>query len=132
MNYKDLRGHPADFEVEYRFLTSEEGGRLSGPPRQHYRSDWSYAGDDIQKEGIFMIHPEFLNDTGELAPKDEPVAWKGRATMWILIPEMRKEVHQKRIKEGVRGFFMEGNKVVAEALVTRIIGLHTNPTNPHA
>jgi hypothetical protein len=128
MHYAAIRGHSADFEVEYRFFTAEEGGRLSGPAWQHYRCDWAYSGDDIQKDGMFMIHPEFLTDSGELESDGHPVAWTGRATMWILIPEMRQQVHQRRIKLGTQGYFMEGNKRVAEAIVTKIIGLNTNPT----
>jgi len=50
--------------------------------------------------------------------------------MWILIPEMRAEIHRARIQPGVRGYFMEGGRRVAEAVVTRVIGLHTNP-NEH-
>ncbi|WP_397385192.1 hypothetical protein [Prosthecobacter sp.] len=127
MNYAQIRGHPPDFEVAYRFFTSEEGGRLSGPPGQHYRCDWAYSGDDIQRDGIFMIHPEFLTAEGEVDNEEHPVALQGTATMWILIPEMRNEVHQKRIKPGIQGYFMEGNKRVAEATVTKIIALNSNP-----
>ena len=130
MNYAQLRGHPADFEVEYRFFTSEEGGRLTGPAWQHYRCDWAYSGDDIQRDGLFMIHPEFLTASGDIEDEGHPVAWKGKATMWILIPEMRREVHQKRVKPGIQGYFMEGNKRVAEAIITKVIALHSNPVTP--
>ncbi len=127
MNYAELRGHPADFEVRYRIFTAEEGGRITGPPWQHYRCDWAYDGDDISQTGIFMIHPEFMSPDGSVFPGGSPIAITGIATMWILIPEMRAEIHRQRIQPGVRGFFMEGSRRVAEAEVTRIIGLHTNP-----
>jgi hypothetical protein len=127
MNYAELRGHPADFEVRSRILTAEEGGRITGPPWQHCRCDWAYEGDDISQAEIFMIHPEFMLPDGSVFPEGSPVAMTGLATMWILIPEMRAEIHRQRIRLGVRGFFMEGSRRVAEAEVTRIIGLHTNP-----
>ena len=74
-----------------------------------------------------MIHPEFLTAEGEVDNEEHPVALQGTATMWILIPEMRNEVHQKRIKPGIQGYFMEGKKRVAEATVTKIIALNSNP-----
>ncbi len=132
MNYADLRRHPADFEVRYRFYTPEEGGRQSGPAWQHYRCDWSYEGDDIAQTGIFMVHPEFTAEDGSVRPEGLPVPWSGTATMWVLVPEMRGQVHQHRIREGVRAFFMEGSHRVAEAFVTRVLALHSNPVErPH-
>lgn len=127
MNYAELRGHPADFEVRYRFLAAEEGGRFTGPPRQPYRCDWAYDGDDISQAGVFMIHPEFLSPDGSVLPQGSPVGSIGLATMWILDPAMRAGIHRQRIRSSVRGFFMEGSRRVAEAEVTRVIGLHTNP-----
>ena len=47
--------------------------------------------------------------------------------MWILIPERRAEIHRNRIRVGVQGFFMEGSKKVAEATVTCVVNLHSNP-----
>lgn len=129
MNYAELRKHPADFEVRYRFFTHEEGGRISGPAWQHYRCDWAYA-DDVFESVIYMIHPEFTAEDGAVLAEGFPVPWSGAATMWILVPEMRAEIHRARITEGVRGYFMEGSHRVAEAVVTRVLGLHTNP-NEH-
>jgi hypothetical protein len=127
MNYAELRGHPADFEVRYRLLAAEEGGRVTCPPRQPYRCDWAYDGDDISQTGIFMIHPEFLSSDGSVLPQGSTVGSTGLATMWILDPAMRAGIHRQRIQSGVRGFFMEGSRRVAEAEVTRVIGLHINP-----
>lgn len=124
MSYGDRLRYPADFEVRYRFFTPEEDGRFSGPPGQHYRGDWAYADDT---EALYMIHPEFLSPEGEVLSKGEPVPFEGRATMWILIPERRAEIHRAKIQVGVRGYFMEGPKRVAEAVVTQILGLPTNP-----
>ena len=118
-------GWQADFEVRYRFLTSEEGGRRTGPPFQHYRCDWSYEGDDPSK-GIYMIYPEFVAEDGSLIPEGVPVPVSGIATMWILSHDMRVQVHRERVCEGIRGYFMEGARRVAEAVVSRVVGLHTN------
>jgi hypothetical protein len=69
MNYAEGTQHPPDFEVHYRFYSAAEGGRHSGPPRQHvYRCDWAYDGDDISQTGIYMIWPEFLARDGSVIP----------------------------------------------------------------
>ncbi len=65
VNGKDIL-HPADFEVSYRFLSSEEGGRPSGLPMQGYRCDWSYLIEDDEESVVYMIWPEF-EDVLELA-----------------------------------------------------------------
>jgi hypothetical protein len=127
MNYAELRNHPPDFEVSYRFFTSSEGGRNSGPPFQHYRCDWAYSDDDITNDGIYMIHPEFTSSDHSVFAEGFPVPSSGTATMWILVPAMRADIHRNRVVVGVRGYFMEGSRRVAEAVVTRVIGLHTNP-----
>ena len=80
------------------------------------------------RDGIFMIHPEFIDEQGLVRPERVPVPVSGLAAMWILIPEMRAKVHCIRIAEGVHGYFMEGSRRVAEAVVTRVLGLHSNPT----
>lgn len=124
--YEQRSGHPPDFEVNYRFYTPEELGRRTGPPFQHYRCDWSYDGDDVVRTGIYIIWPEFLAEDGAVIPEGIPVPVSGRASMWIVSHAMRLTVHRARLKEGVKGFFMEGGRRVAEAVVTRIVGLHTN------
>ncbi len=128
MNYEKLRGHPPDFEVCYRMYSPEEGGRKSGPPWQHYRCDWSYEGDDVQNSGLYMIHPEFLGESGEVLPEGQAVPMSGVASMWVVVPEMRATVHRARIHAGVKGYFMEGPRRVGEAVVTRVIALGTNPS----
>lgn len=125
MSYADRSGHPADFEVRYRFLGSEEGGRTN-PPFQGYRCDWAYEGDDIALTGIYMIWPEFLTEEGLPLPEGVTVPSFGTVGMWIVNHELRVNIHRNRIKEGVMGYFMEGGRRVAEATVTRVIGLHTN------
>ena len=127
MNYAEAQGHPADFEVRYRFYTAEEGGRRTGPAWQYARSDWAYDGDDVAQTGIYMIWPEFMTEDGVVQPEGSPVPWSGLATTWILVPEMRTRVHRSRIHDGVHGYFMEGGRRTAEAIVTRLLGLHSNP-----
>jgi hypothetical protein len=123
--YEIIRKHPADFRVQYRFYSQEEGGRKK-PVFQGYRSDFTYDGDDIRNK-FYCIHPEFEDEQGNVILNDStPVPFEGTARMWILFPEMRKEVHVNRIKVGVLGYFMEGPKKVAKAEVIEILGLFKN------
>lgn len=46
--------------------------------------------------------------------------------MWILFPEMRELVHKDRIKVGIKGFMMEGQRKIGEVEVIKIVGLHSN------
>ncbi|RNB85144.1 hypothetical protein EDM56_19750 [Brevibacillus fluminis] len=124
--YETIRKHPADFRITYTFFTEAEGGRKN-PVFQGLRCDFSYAGDDVQKDGLFAIHPEFEDKNGEVIMDNTiPVSGKGTARMWILFPEMRREVHLERIKVGVRGFFMEGPRKIASIEVIELVGLREN------
>lgn len=118
-----------DFKVKYRFFTFEEGGRKSGAPINNYRSDWLYAEDKVE-DGIYMIHPFFENQFGELISREAYAYEKGIARMHILMPEM-KPLHQKRMKIGTKGFFMEGPHKVAEAEIIEIINLHNQYKLPN-
>jgi hypothetical protein len=125
--YAEKLNRLPDFEVSYRFYSEAEGGRKDNHPVfQNYRSNWSFDGDDIEKTGLFPIWPEFLDSHGEVWPDANPVPISGKATMWITFREVNVPVHRARIKKGTKGYFMEGRRRVAEAVVTRIIGLHTN------
>jgi hypothetical protein len=106
--------------VRYRFFTPSEGGRAS-PPRQHLRWDFAYQGDDPLRDGISMVWPEFISQAGQVLPEGE-VPYEGKALMFIVNPE-RKPFHRERIAVGVRGFFMEGARKVAECEVTKVLGL---------
>ena len=68
-----------------------------------------------------MINPEFEDVNGKILPLGEHVLVQGTASMYILSPQMRKEVHQNRIQLGAKGFFMEGQRKVAEATVVKNI-----------
>ena len=73
-----------------------------------------------------MIWPEFLNEDMSVFPEAISVPESGVASMWILSHDLRLQVHRTRIREGVKGYFMEGRRRVAEAVITRILGLHEN------
>ena len=113
-----------DFRVKYRFFTKEEGGRESGAPYNNYRSDWLYEGDDVQKVGLSMVWPFFEDSNGDFIHDEILVPMEGTARMFILVPESREKTHRNRIKLGVRGYFMEGSKKVAQAEVIEIVELH--------
>ncbi|MBL4736377.1 MAG: hypothetical protein JKY18_13770 [Flavobacteriales bacterium] len=75
-----------------------------------------------------MIHPEFLDDLGELIMDLETqVPESGTARMWIFDDEMRP-YHQKRIVVGTTGYMQEGGKKAAKCKVVEIAGLMSNPT----
>lgn len=126
-SYGKVSGRLPDFKVRYRFLPYLERGRQY---YQRMRCDWSYEGDDISETGIYMIWPEFLASDGSVFPQDTPVPMTGIATMWIVSPEMRCQIHCSRIQLGVKGYFMEGGRRVAEAMVTEVLGLHSNADLP--
>ncbi|MBB3127063.1 hypothetical protein FHS19_001717 [Paenibacillus rhizosphaerae] len=123
--YTQIRKHEPDFRVRYKFFSQEEGGRKT-LPHQGYRSDFFYEGDNL-KDGIYMIHPEFEDATGNIILDDTtPVPLEGTARMWIIFPEMRKRVHINKLRNGVKGYFMEGSRKVATAEVIEILELHSN------
>jgi len=129
ISYEEIRNHPPDFLVKYRFLTIDEGGR-NCLPYQGYRSDFAIEAD-FNKSSIELrvIHPEFEDINGKvILEKTITIPNSGIARMWILLPESRDR-HRNELVIGMKGYFMEGNKKVAEAEIIEIIGLHTNPSN---
>lgn len=77
--------------------------------------------------GKFIIWPEFEDANGEIILDNTvPVERVGTARMWI-INNQRRPLHQDKIKIGLKGYFIEGNRV-AECEVIKILGLATNPT----
>ena len=83
-----------------------------------------YAGDDPVKDGIYMIHPEFLDANGNVVGEEIPLMLEDKATMWILVEEMKEKVHRSRIKLGTKGYFMEGSRKIGEVEVDSIVGLN--------
>ena len=127
MLYESILKHPPDFKVKYRFYSKEEGGRII-PPTQGYKSDFWYEHQDHLKKQLFMIWPEFADDTGQIiSNSDIPVPITGHASMWIANPSWRN-YHKEKIKIGLKCYFVEGPRKVAECEVIEIVGLTTNPT----
>ena len=123
--YEEIRGYKPDFVVSYRLYSPSEGGRKV--TYQHLRCDFMYEGDDPVKDGIFMIHPEFLDEDGQPLCENLPVPLEGKAAMWVLVPEMRASVHSSRAKLGTRGHFMEGHRKIGDVKIDAIAGLLENP-----
>ena len=123
-SYCDHRGEPADFRVSYRFFSPDEVGH-NLPPQQHTRWDFMYFGDDMQRDGMYMIWPEFLSPDGMVLPAGE-VPLAGFADMYVLFPESRP-YHSERMRVGTDGYFMEGPNKVASCSIVAILGLHDNP-----
>lgn len=119
-SYSERTGRKPSFEVSYRFLTAEEGGRKA-LPHQHTRWDFLYDGDDPVADGIWMIWPEFLSDGRDVLPEGE-VPTTGRALMYIVNLD-NEPYHRERLSVGTRGYFVEGPKVVAACEVVAIHGL---------
>ena len=114
-----------DFRVSYRFYSHKEGGRQT-IPFQGYRSDFWY--ENIDHSGIFMIWPEFEDEAGKVILNSAIELPKtGTARMWILMPKMRS-YHKTKIHIGLKGFFMEGSRRVADCEVIEIVDLLINPT----
>jgi hypothetical protein len=120
--YEQIRNRPCDFLVKYRFFTSDEGGRKTGPPMQGYKSDFMYDGDNPKTDSIYMIHPEFIDNNNNVITDKSIRSWSGKAKMWILNADFLP-YHISRIKVGVKGYFMEGPNKTAECQVIEIIRL---------
>ena len=116
---------PDDFEAQIRIFTEAQGGRKTAP-FNGIRWDFAYEGEDIQKDGIFMIWPDFHDINHDSLPKDRPLPLDDilLARMTIVSDEMRDEIHQRRIQVGTRFYCHEGGKRVAEGSVISITGLH--------
>lgn len=126
--YNIKLGFQSDFKVRYRFFKESEGGRKS-LPCQGYRSDfWYFHKEQPNPNSIYMIWPEFEDENGiVIIQPDDPVQREGIARMWIVAPQMRL-FHRDKINIGLKGYFMEGSRRVAECEVIELVGLATNPT----
>jgi hypothetical protein len=126
-SYEKRLGHPADFRVKYTFYNKEEGGRET-LPFQGIRFDFWYDHDDHVVNSLFMIRPEFEDQSGNIILDNTvPVPITGTALMWIIIDE-RRTYHRGKIKLGTKGYFREGARTTAVCEVIEILGLSTNPT----
>ncbi len=74
-----------------------------------------------------MIWPEFEDEVGNIINEDKTsVLGTGTARMWIADPD-RRQYHRDKIKVGLKGYFMEGPRKIAESIIIEILGLSTNP-----
>ena len=121
-SYSARSGRKPSFEVSYRFLRADEGGRKASP-HQHTRWDFLYEGDDPSTDGIWMIWPEFLSAEGTVLSEGE-VPRTGRAMMYIVNLD-NESYHRERVSIGTKGSFVEGAKPVASCEVIAIHGLAT-------
>ena len=112
-----------DFEGVVRIFTHEQGGRVNAP-FNGIRWDFCYAEDD-PSDGIYMIHPDFLDANGCSLPTDAPLPFDTSlvARFRICVDAMRP-THQARIAVGTRFYCHEGGHRVASGTVTRLMGLH--------
>ena len=75
-------------------------------------------------DGIYIIWPEFLNPDGSVMLEDQAmVPESGEAFMWILYYDRMHDHHRERSLPGRRGWFMEGQRKVAEATILEQIAL---------
>ena len=133
-SYSERLQRRPDFRVRYRWIEEQAGG-LHQKPFQHMRCDFSYESDDVQRDGIYMVWPEFENVEGIPSAEGVPIPSEGVASMWIVVPEMRVQVHRQKARVGERGFFMVGGTQIAEAEIIEIVGLYdppasSSPSNP--
>lgn len=120
ISFSEKTNNPFDFKVKYRFYSKKEGGKLS-MPRQGYRCDFAYANIDNLKNKVFMIWPEFEDDKGELIRDlNINVNSRGYARMWIVDSKLKQSIHKDVLKIGIKAFFMEGNKKVADLEVIEV------------
>lgn len=120
---KDYASIRYDFEARLRFLTKEEGGRQTSFVVQGYRPDFSYE-DKVDE--LFMIWPVFVDEHGKPLEEDTEVFTDKpvNARMVIINEELRVSLHRSRIKEGVKFFVREAQRIVAEGVVTRVAELN--------
>ncbi len=119
-----LYKQPDDFEAIIRIFSTEEGGRIT-PPYNGIRWDFAYAEDDVPATGLFMIWPDFVDETGDSLPTDQalPIGVALRARMTVVVDEMRSKLHRERISVGTEFYCHEGPKRVATGTVTKLTGL---------
>lgn len=115
-----IRRH--DFEAQLRFLPPEVGSRRT-PIGQGCHGDFRYLDDPAGT--AWMIHPhELITEAGDLLPEDARVMGKVLARMHVLSDHYCVTEHCSRIKVGTQCQLVEGNHVVTEGVVAKLIGLH--------
>ena len=94
------------------------------------RCDFCYAEDDPQN-GIWMIYPDFHDANGESIPENQqlPVDISILARMFVLSDQLRKEVHRPKVKVGGRFYCHEGQRRIAEGIITSITNTNITSIN---
>jgi hypothetical protein len=112
-----------DFEAMIRIFRESEGGRRS-PMFNGVRCDFCYAEDDPRR-GIWMIYPDFLDANGESIPENQPLPVDAPipARMIVLSDNLRMEVHRQKARVGSQFFCQDGQRRIAEGIITKITGL---------
>ena len=70
---------------------------------------------------MFMIWPRFVDDTMKEREDGAMVPNPSLADFWIANLELKEEVHRPRIKAGTEFWMCEGQKKVAEVVVTDLL-----------
>jgi len=108
-----------DFEAVVRILTEREGGR-GAQAYNGIRWDLRYffQGEDE----CSMVRPEFLDESGDAIPSDRPLSGMLKARFYVVAEAMR-EFHLQHAYPGAGIFCVEGPKVCAAGVITRLTGL---------
>lgn len=118
-----------DFEAVITVPTPEQSGRAS-PPQNFIRWDFCYAEDNPLEDtrnltaDLFMIYPNFLDESGSSIQEGVPLSGTYKARMHILIEDM-KEYHRKRLSVGTQFNCHEGPTINARGVVTKLLGIST-------
>jgi hypothetical protein len=109
-----------DFSATVVVLSEAEGGRRT-PAHAGIRWDLAYADAPAGAVELFMIWPEFLDDTGEpmLHGTTLPVGVELKARFTIGVEAMRS-FHRARLRIGTAFFCCEGARRVARGTVTSL------------
>ena len=114
-------GREPDFEVSYVFQADPELSSVI--PCQGMRTDFLYEADDPRVDGVHMIWPEFLDESGQVILSTAAgISQQGHANMWIMNDSVR-DIHRSRIMVGVMGWMVFGTKKLAKVRVERVMGL---------
>jgi hypothetical protein len=89
---------------------------------QGYRPDLYY--DDDQTDELCMIWSRFLDASGHELPDGALIPQVARAHFYIVNDDLKRTVHRKRLREGVRLHLCEGSNRVASGRVNKILSLH--------
>lgn len=114
----DLPTRAHDFEGWIRFLSHQEGGRVT-TPRPGYRPDFRYR--DQVDESNWCIWPlEYFTSEGDVPPHSHtPLECYGR--FWILSEELAASYHKGKLEVGVEFYLLEGYRKIAEGTVTKLV-----------